>query len=197
MKVCTTCRCAIPSDNVVGDECTTCHRYRQANGGAQRPRQAITKDWIRKTAKEANPDRYARCQKCGTTHTLGWCYVLDEQMQHGIRVCQECGGRNHRSRPSQLHLLSCVTCAQMFSSLQQDDRECATCCNYRKRTGRKRPTKLITHRDVIADIKAGNPDNRPSCHVCGSFFANVKPHSAKKWTYAQGKRLCTRCAPAK
>ena len=194
---CATCRCPIPTTTTVAGspvECTTCHRYRCANDGRPRPAPAITRDWIRKTAKEANPDRYARCQRCGTTHSVGWSYVLDEQQQHGIRVCRGCGGRKEYGRPSQIHLLSCVTCTQLFSTLVDNDRECATCSNYRRRVGRKRPTRLIgQHRDVNA-IKSRNPDNRPCCGVCGSFFAGLRAHSAKQWVFRDGLRLCGRCA---
>lgn len=127
--------------------CATCTRYFEKHG--QRRSEALrVQRWLQRTGREANPDLYARCQKCASIKTRTWHFVPDDQrgdgvVVNGIRVCDDCIGRHALRTTDLLYLLSCTRCAVIFAANTEDKRECRTCAGYRARTGKARPSKLI------------------------------------------------------
>lgn len=155
---CVECKAKINDD---GNVCDTCTRYFEKHG--QRRSVALrVQCWLQRTGREANPDLYARCQKCATIKSKSWHFVPDDQrgdgvIVNGIRVCDDCRGRHDRARTTDLlHLLSCTRCAVIFAARTEDKRECRTCAGYRARTGKPRPSKLIVQAQArkIAAVKS-------------------------------------------
>lgn len=175
--------------------CRACREYFERH---KRKRSEVLKlrRWMQKTGREANPDLYARCQKCSSVKTRSWHFIPDDRcgdgiIVNGIRVCDDCVADRDVKTVDNLFLLSCTCCSTMFATDDEGKIECKVCSAYRRRTGQVRPSRLIVQAQSRRLAKVSNPDTRPSCAACRCIYPGDKPTST--WRYKQGRRLCRRC----